>query len=901
MYTTSFSYASTDQISIATVFRREAYGRLVRDAMVRSLLFGALLCAAGSNAQERAAIDASVVAKLVATITSRGILDGTVEVLANGSMRTPYRQVFGTNAAGVRSPELFGRFLQIRQTQSAPEVKNPDLPEQPMQIRFRIREEDFLLPIYRQQSLQLDLVPLASPLLPPLNGTIGLNGAGRIREEISVEIPPDFTARVGPPIQEQRAYAQYRSEAKIEGGRLLVVRELLLQPLDVAALSGTEREAFGKIIRADQEKPFVLRRISRTHPESFIQSVPPYQANHYGYLAQQQREYDAARQLFLRAIAAQPEDITAWNNLGRSLAALGDLVGAQKAYEKQISINPGDRFSYNNLGIVQERQGRWDAAVDSLRKQIEIHPGDTYATANLPRALIHARRWADAETAASNALSAQPGNAQQRLNLSIARVCQGKAEDPRREVGDALGASPTASLLNNAAYYLTECGKEGDLAESYIRKALNLVQSATAPPEGRSMSNAIAHQITISTYLDTYGWLLFQQNHMERAVSLLGAAATLAPRAELYTHLAQASSKSGRQDLAAVYWRESTFLEPGRISQVPAEIVSQLDKTPTLSLEPFWYPIPGASLATVGDELPVGQPSYFFVIADKAGKVTAARELDDEDQPARKILPVVRGILLPVVQLDDGQISTVQLVRVLKGPDGKVVAARSLGTEAVAIAGELAPAEFPSPTLASPTVSSNTGITPPRVLEKIDPLYSEEARKALLAGTVRVSFVVGSDGVARNFKVLQSLGLGLDESAIRAVSAWRFASGVKDGKPVEMASNVDVNFQLVGTGSKPARWHLSRVMFDAAPGATRPAVTHTAAPQVAADASRAAATVAFDIDEQGAVVHLQVKQTSDEGWGRDVLAALSKWKFTPALREGRPLPAPGSMDFVRGN
>jgi TonB family protein len=791
--------------------------------------------------------------------------------------------------------------LQIRQTESAPEVKNPDPPEEPVQIRFRIREEDFLLPIYRQQSLQLDLVPMASPFLPQSNGTIGLAGAGRLREEISVEIPPDFTARVGPPVKEQRAYAQYRSEAKIEGGRLLVVRELLLQPQAVAALSGTEREAFGKVIRADQEKQFVLRRISRTHPEEFIQSVPPFQANHYGYLAQQQREYDAARQLFLRAIAVQPEDATAWNNLGRALAALGDLGGALKAYEKQISINPGDRYSYNNLGLVQERQGRWDAAVDSLRKQIEIHPGDTYAPANLPRALIHAHRWADAEIAATTALSAQPGNAQQRLNLSIARVCQGKAGDPRREVGDGLGARPTASLLNNAAYYLTECGKESDLAESYIRKALNLAQSAPVAPEGRSMSSAIAHQITISTYLDTYGWLLFQQNHIERAVSLLRAAAALAPRAELYAHIAQAESKSDRQDLAAAYWRESTFLEPGRISQVPAEIVSQLDNTPTLSLEPFWYPLPGASLAAVGDELPTGRPSYFFVMADNAGKVTSARELDAEDQPARKILPAVRAIPLPVVQFDGSQISTVQLVRVLKGSDGKVIAARSLGSEAVAIAGELAPAEFPPPAFANPAASSNTGVTPPRVLEKIDPLYSEEARTASLAGTVRVSFVVGSDGVARNFKVLQSLGLGLDESSIRAVSAWRFAPGVKDGKPVEMASSVDVNFQLASTDFKLARWHLSRAIFDAAPGATRPAVIHTAAPRVAATASRATATVAFDIDEQGAAVHLQVKQTSDEGWARDVAAALSKWKFTPALRGGSSLPVPGAMDFVRGN
>jgi protein TonB len=39
--------------------------------------------------------------------------------------------------------------------------------------------------------------------------------------------------------------------------------------------------------------------------------------------------------------------------------------------------------------------------------------------------------------------------------------------------------------------------------------------------------------------------------------------------------------------------------------------------------------------------------------------------------------------------------------------------------------------------------------------------------------------------------------MGLDQQAMAAVSQWRFKPGMKDGKPVPVYANVEVNFRLM--------------------------------------------------------------------------------------------------------
>jgi periplasmic protein TonB len=88
-------------------------------------------------------------------------------------------------------------------------------------------------------------------------------------------------------------------------------------------------------------------------------------------------------------------------------------------------------------------------------------------------------------------------------------------------------------------------------------------------------------------------------------------------------------------------------------------------------------------------------------------------------------------------------------------------------------------------------------VSAPILIEKVEPEFSEPARKAKYQGTVVLSIEVDTNGRARGFRILRSPGLGLDEKAIEAVQKWKFRPGYQDGKPVVTMATVEVNFRLL--------------------------------------------------------------------------------------------------------
>jgi protein TonB len=85
----------------------------------------------------------------------------------------------------------------------------------------------------------------------------------------------------------------------------------------------------------------------------------------------------------------------------------------------------------------------------------------------------------------------------------------------------------------------------------------------------------------------------------------------------------------------------------------------------------------------------------------------------------------------------------------------------------------------------------------PEVIYKEEPEYSDEARKARHEGTVLIDLEVDSSGRPVNLRVVRSLGLGLDEKAMAAVSHWKFRPAMSGNRAVTAPARVAVSFHLL--------------------------------------------------------------------------------------------------------
>jgi len=96
-----------------------------------------------------------------------------------------------------------------------------------------------------------------------------------------------------------------------------------------------------------------------------------------------------------------------------------------------------------------------------------------------------------------------------------------------------------------------------------------------------------------------------------------------------------------------------------------------------------------------------------------------------------------------------------------------------------------------------PAATNPPPTTSVEILFKPNPQYTEEARKLQVDGEVRLEVVFSGKGEVRVLRVLQGLGHGLDEQAVRVAEQIKFKPALRAGQPVDSTAVVHVVFQLV--------------------------------------------------------------------------------------------------------
>ena len=81
------------------------------------------------------------------------------------------------------------------------------------------------------------------------------------------------------------------------------------------------------------------------------------------------------------------------------------------------------------------------------------------------------------------------------------------------------------------------------------------------------------------------------------------------------------------------------------------------------------------------------------------------------------------------------------------------------------------------------------------LIHKVTPVYPPLARQARIQGTVRFTAIIGKDGTIQNLQLVTGHPL-LVAAAQEAVKQWQYKPTLLNGEPVEVVTQIDVNFTL---------------------------------------------------------------------------------------------------------
>jgi protein TonB len=105
---------------------------------------------------------------------------------------------------------------------------------------------------------------------------------------------------------------------------------------------------------------------------------------------------------------------------------------------------------------------------------------------------------------------------------------------------------------------------------------------------------------------------------------------------------------------------------------------------------------------------------------------------------------------------------------------------------------------LPAPPLAVTRPLHVSHMSEGNLIRKVQPAYPSLARAARIQGSVVLQAVISKEGAIENLKVLTGHPM-LVQSAIDAVRQWRYRPYILNGDPVEVETQITVNFSLAGS------------------------------------------------------------------------------------------------------
>lgn len=234
--------------------------------------------------------------------------------------------------------------------------------------------------------------------------------------------------------------------------------------------------------------------------------------NRLGQLLIDKARYDEVKDELSKAISNFPDSYQLNLMLGLAFSAKENFIESRSYLEKAVRINSSEFFPHYLLGFTLHRLNEPQKAIEFLDIASRLQPGSPEVWGLKGLIYNSLEQWDKCDSAYSYAILLDPDN-------------------------------PT--LLNNFAYALSERGIDLNRAMEMVDRALE------SEPEN-------------SSFLDTKGWILFQQGEYNDAQKFIYRSHKVNPESpEVLNHLGDVHFKLGEKDKAIEYWKMALELQPG--------------------------------------------------------------------------------------------------------------------------------------------------------------------------------------------------------------------------------------------------------------------------------------------------------------------------------------------------
>lgn len=212
-------------------------------------------------------------------------------------------------------------------------------------------------------------------------------------------------------------------------------------------------------------------------------------------------------------------------------------------FKKSLSIDPSSYNIWQQLLVTYTAPNKADSLIKYSEKALKLYPNQAMLHYLNGIGWNNKKNYTKSIASIQRAIDLQPDESKELLSDMYAAMGDAYNADKNFKASDesyekAISLNPNnVSVLNNYSYYLSVRKQRLEYAEKMSKKTLEL-----QPGE--------------ATFLDTYGWILFQQGKYEQAKKYIEDALKANPEADgtLWEHLGDVYFKLNLIEKAVEYW-----------------------------------------------------------------------------------------------------------------------------------------------------------------------------------------------------------------------------------------------------------------------------------------------------------------------------------------------------------